>query len=238
MLTVQSATFGYGGKPIVSEVDMSVKAGEIVAVLGTNGAGKSTLVKTLMGNQPPLAGRIQWDTSRPQPIAYLSQLTEFDRQFPMNVKTLVASGAWGQRRQGLATPQKIASALDQVGLSDRTKTPIHELSSGQLQRARFARAIIQDAGLIILDEPFTGVDQRREEQLLGLIQSWAAQGRAMILVLHDLSAALKICARALLLGEGGSDFGTPKNILTAERLVARGYVNQTQVDLMHKAAHA
>ena len=117
-------------------------------------------------------------------------------------------------------------------------TPIHELSGGQLQRARFARAIIQDAELIILDEPFAAVDQRREAQLLQLIQDWARQGRAVILVLHDLSAALKVCSRALLLGEGGGDFGEIHHILTAERLVARGYMNQTQVDLMHEAAHA
>ena len=238
MLTVQSATIGYGRKAIARHVSMKVQAGEIVAVLGTNGSGKSTLVKTLLGSQALLEGRLTWAGGRrPRPIAYLSQLTEFDRHFPMNVQTLVASGAWGPGKRNRATPEKVEAALHQVGLHDLGLAPIHELSGGQLQRARFARAIIQDASFIILDEPFAAVDQRRERQLLELIQSWAGQGRAVLLVLHDLSAALEVCTLALLLGEGGGDFGPTDTILTAERLVARGYLNQAQVALMHKAAH-
>ena len=238
MLTVQSATFGYRRQAIVQDIDLSVSAGEIVAVLGTNGAGKSTLVKTLLGIQPLLHGQISWHKGRPDPIAYLSQLTDFDRHFPMSVRNLIASGAWGQRRRDLATPLKIENALAQVDLSECADMPVHELSGGQLQRARFARAIIQDAQMIILDEPFAAVDQRRERTLMALIQSWADQGRALILVLHDLSAALRLCDRALLLGKGGGDFGPTSDILTAERLIARGYMSRTQVDLMHETAHA
>ena len=125
-----------------------------------------------------------------------------------------------------------------MGLGDCGHLPIHELSGGQLQRARFARTIVQYAQLIILDEPFAAVDQRREAELLTLIQSWAQQGRAVILVLHDLSAALRLCERALLLGLGGGDFGLTKDILSAQRLVDRGYMSQTQVDVMHEASHA
>ena len=107
MLTVQSATFGYGRKPVVGHVSMTLQPGEVVAVLGTNGAGKSTLVKTLLGGQALLSGHIDWHPRRPNPIAYLSQLTEFDRQFPMDVRALVASGAWGNSAKGWRPPQKL-----------------------------------------------------------------------------------------------------------------------------------
>lgn len=238
MLTVQSATIGYGRTAVVRDINMSVVSGEVVAVLGTNGAGKSTLVRTLLGVQPILTGRVAWDRNEHKPLAYLSQLTDFDRQFPMNVWTLVSSGSWGQKRGGLSAKSKVELALAKVDMIQFAKTPIHELSGGQLQRARFARAMVQDSDFIILDEPFSSVDQRREEQLMNLIESWAKEGRAVLMIMHDLSAALRLCSRALLMGEGGSDFGATSQILSSERLVARGYMSQAQVDVMHEAARA
>ena len=241
MLTLKSAAFGYGRKSVVEGIDLSLQGGEIITILGANGAGKSTVVKTLLGLQSLLAGTLDWHGTRPSPIAYLSQLTDFDRHFPMNVRTLVASGTWGQpraRKNALTTPQRVAKALAQVEMAEYAHVPVHELSGGQLQRARFARALVQDAELMILDEPFAAVDQRRESKLLDLIQSWAHGRRAVILVLHDLSAALKMCSKALLLGEGGGDFGPTAEVLTADRLIARGYITQAQADLMHGAMHA
>ena len=238
MLTLEAATFGYGRLEVVRDVTLHLAKGQIMAVLGTNGAGKSTFVKTLLGLQTPLSGTILWTAGRPHPIAYLSQLTDFDRQFPMSVRRLVATGTWGQAGKKQTLQNRVQKALEQVEMGDYADLPVHELSGGQLQRARFARTIIQDANLIILDEPFAAVDQRREASLLTLIQTWAAEGRAVILVLHNLSAALQICQTALLLGSGGGDFGPVSDILTAERLMARGYLNRTQVNLMHEAAHA
>lgn len=232
MLTATSATFGYGRKAVVSDLDFQIASGEVTAILGTNGAGKSTLVKTVLGLQRLLGGELSWDGPRPNPIAYLAQLTEFDRTFPMSARELVASG---NPRAGKAA---LDQALARVHLSDLGHLPVHELSGGQLQRARFARTTLQDAQLIILDEPFAAVDQRREAELLELIAEWAKEGRAVVLVLHSLSAALKYCAKALLLGEGGGDFGSTRDILRPKQLLARGYMSQAQIDVMHEAAHA
>lgn len=231
MLTVQSANFGYGRKAVVRDVSFDLKAGQVLAILGTNGAGKSTLVRTLLGLQPLLGGNLSWHAGKPDPCAYLSQLTDFDRTFPMSVQEMVRTG------HPRATPAQVTAALERVHLMDEAKMPIHELSGGQLQRARFARTIVQDARLIILDEPFSAVDQRREADLLGLISDWAKEGRALILVLHSLSAALKVCSHALLLGGGGGDFGPTHEILNAQSLIARGYMSQDQADIMHEAAH-
>lgn len=237
MLTVQSATIGYGRTVVARDINMSVVSGEVVAVLGTNGSGKSTLVRTLLGLQSLLSGEVGWNRDEHSPVAYLSQLDEFDRYFPMDVTTLVSSGSWGQKRRGLGASSRVESALAKVDMLKFSKTPIHQLSGGQLQRARFARAMVQDSDFIILDEPFSAVDQRREEQFMNLINSWAHEGRAVLMIMHDLSAALRLCSRALLLGEGGGDFGKTSEILSSERLVARGYMSQTQVDVMHEAAH-
>ncbi len=233
MLTVESLAVGYGRRVIARDISFQVGAGQVMAILGANGAGKSTLIKTLLGSLAALAGRICWQRDSGVPVAYLSQLTEFDRQFPMNVRTLVASGAWGQRRRGLGGLHKVRAALAQVELEHLAHKPIHELSGGQLQRARFARTLIQDAEFVILDEPFSAVDQQRAASLLRLIERTARDGRTFILVVHDLSAALHICSHALLMGNSGADYGLVADILTPERLVARDYMSRTQANLFH-----
>lgn len=123
---------------------------------------------------------------------------------------------------------QIDEALERTGISKIADTPIQKLSAGQLQRALFARTVVQDARLIILDEPFTAVDQTTEAALLGLINEWASEGRSVILVLHDLSAVLQHCHSALLLGEGRALFGEPREALTPHNLVSHGYLSQNQ----------
>ncbi len=235
MLTVESLTVGYGRRVIAQDISFQVGAGQVVAILGPNGAGKSTLVKTLLGSLAALGGRICWQRDRDVPVAYLSQMTEFDRQFPMDVRALVASGAWGQRRRGLAAPEKVQAALVQVELEHLAHKPVHELSGGQLQRARFARTLIQDAQFLILDEPFSAVDQQRAAALVRLIERGAEVGRTFILVVHDLTAALQLCSHAVLMGKSGADFGPIADVLSPERVVARDYVHDTQAHLLHKA---
>ena len=119
--------------PLATGIDMDVRAGQITAILGVNGTGKSTLVKSLLA---PASD--EWsnglDTQPPKTIAYLSQLTDFNRRFPMDVQSLVATGAWGQNRAGLAAPDKIQAASERVEMVNYATRPIHELSGGQLQR--------------------------------------------------------------------------------------------------------
>ncbi len=234
MLSAGGLTLGYRGVPVVSNVTFEVARGDVLAVVGHNGSGKSTLVKTLLGTLPAIAGSIDWPSGRPATIAYLGQRTEFDNRFPVRVRDLAEMGIWSDLgftgRVDKAGRARIAEALERTGTAAIADMPIHTLSAGQLQRALFARTIVQDAPVILLDEPFTAVDQSTEADLLKLIDDWASEGRATILVLHDLSAVLQHCTSALLLGRGTALFGTPRETLTPSNLIHHGYLSASQAE--------
>lgn len=242
-LSAEELALGYRGVPVVRDVSFSVKGGDVLAVAGHNGCGKSTLVKTLLGTLPLLSGSIQWNPGRPDTIAYLGQRTEFDTRFPVRVRDLAEMGIWGRLGFGgqvdAASRQRIAQAMERTRVDHIADMPLHTLSAGQLQRALFARTIVQDASIILLDEPFTAVDQSTEAELLSLIDDWSAEGRATILVLHDLTAVLQHCTSALLLGHGQSQFGPPTETLTPSNLVKFGYLSASQAawqETMYKKA--
>ena len=232
LLSAAGLTLGYRDVTVVEDVAFELVRGDVLAVVGHNGAGKSTLIKTLLGALPPLAGALDWPSGRPQTTAYLGQRTEFDSRFPIRVRDLAAMGAWpGLGFLGRVDSEcraRIQSALERTGTADIADMPLHKLSAGQLQRALFARTMVQDAPLILLDEPFTAVDQTTEAALLTLIDAWAAEGRAVILVLHDLSAVLQHCNSSLLLGDGRALFGRPKETLTPHNLIGHGYLSASQ----------
>lgn len=232
ILSASGLTLGYRGSIVVRDLSFGLAPGEVLAVVGHNGSGKSTLVKTLLGTLPPIDGEMHWPMGRPSTIAYLGQRTEFDTRFPARLRDLAEMGAWRDLgltgRVNAAGRSRIADALARTGTTEIADMPIHTLSAGQLQRALFARTIVQDAQVILLDEPFTAVDQSTEADLLSLIDDWSAEGRATILVLHDLSAVLQHCTSALLLGNGAALFGAPKEILTPANLIAYGYLSASQ----------
>ena len=232
LLSAAGLRLGYRDVTVVQDVAFELARGDVLAVVGHNGSGKSTLIKTLLGALPAMAGTLRWPAGRPQTIAYLGQRTEFDSRFPIRVRDLAAMGAWSGMgllgRVDAARRARIESALERTGTAKIADMQLHKLSAGQLQRALFARTMVQDAPLILLDEPFTAVDQTTEAALLTLINSWAAEGRAVILVLHDLSAVLQHCNSALLLGDSRARFGTPKETLTPRNLVSHGYLSQSQ----------
>ena len=120
------------------------------------------------------------------------------------------------------------AAIRRVGLRDAMSLPLHALSGGQLQRALFARAMVQDADLVILDEPFAGVDQKTESDLLALILEWTENGKAVVLVSHDFYSVLNHATNALLLGDGRARFGAPCEVLTSENLIDQGYMTSSQ----------
>lgn len=233
LLKASQLALGYAGVPLINSISFQIEPGEVLAVVGQNGAGKSTLVKTLLDVIPPLHGTLEWPEGKPQSIAYLGQRTEFDRRFPIRVRDLAAMGAW--QRLGpfgwlkAEDQEMIEAALQRTNIADIADQPLHVLSAGQLQRALFSRAIVQDAPLILLDEPFTAIDQTTESYLLGLIDDWAKQGRAIILVLHDLSTVLQHCTKALLLGNNEALFGLPHEVLSPSNLVEYGYLSEAQV---------
>ncbi|MFG5117619.1 ABC transporter ATP-binding protein [Methylorubrum sp. POS3] len=179
-------TLGYDRHPAVHHLDGVVPAGDLLALVGPNGAGKSTLLKGIVGEVAALDGSIETGT---RAIAYLPQAAEIDRTFPVSVLDLTAMGLWrpfGAWASLSRHRQKLLDALAAVGLTGFEDRPIGTLSGGQFQRALFARLILQDARLILLDEPFTGIDERTTADLLALIRGWHGEGRTVVAALHDL----------------------------------------------------
>ncbi len=239
-LAIRNLALGYPGLTLFRGLSMDVERGSVLAVLGANGAGKSTFVKLLLGLIDPLAGKMTWPEGRPREIGYLAQLKEFDRRFPIRVRDLAAMGAWhgfGMRgRLDWRNRERVSAALESAGILDLADQSINTLSGGQLQRALFARVIMQDAPLILLDEPFAEVDQSTEAYLLSLIGRWREEGRTVVLVVHDLSSVLDRCSHALLLGGGTATYGPVDTVVTPERLVAQNYLSKSQASWMLRQA--
>ena len=238
MLKGHHITLGYRDMTLAQDLSFAVSRGEICAVIGPNGSGKSTLIRTILGLQPPLAGHVAWydaaEDSRPKNIAYLGQSAEMDHQFPMRVKDVVAMGAW----QGLgfwtgidqSKADRINHALARTGLTEMSDQPLYACSSGQLQRCFFARAIVQDAPVILLDEPFSTIDQTTEARLIDIIRDWREEGRAVMVVLHDLSSVMTIADTCLLLGDKRASFGVAEEIITVENLLSHRYLTESQAE--------
>jgi zinc/manganese transport system ATP-binding protein len=227
-LHFRDLTLGYDRHPAVHHLDGAVEQGALLAVVGPNGAGKSTLFKGVVGVIKPLAGSIDRDGVSVRDIAYLPQIADVDRSFPITVYDLVAMGLW--RRAGLfggfgrGEHQKIEDAVAAVGLTGFEGRPIATLSGGQMQRTLFARLLLQDARVIVLDEPFTAVDAKTAADLFGLVRRWHQERRTVLAALHDLDLVKASFPEALLLAREPVAWGptagvlTPENILKARRM--------------------
>src|SRR5690606_26194021 len=173
----KSTTLGYDRYPAVQHVDVQIDRGSLLALIGPNGSGKSTLFKGIVGELRPLEGQICVN----DPIAYLPQQREIDRSFPICVRDFVAMGLWqwigAWRAVSHDLGRRVHEALARVGLVDFVHRPISSLSGGQMQRMLFARLLLQDAPLILLDEPFTAIDQKTAADLLALLMEWHSEGR-------------------------------------------------------------
>ncbi len=219
----ENLTLGYDRHPAVHHLSCEIASGALVAVVGPNGAGKSTLLKALVGELSPLQGSFRLKNGR-DGIAYLPQQSELDRSFPVCVFDMVAMGLWreigafGRLRREQA--QRVEAALTAVGLSGFESRQIGALSGGQLQRARFARMMLQDAPLLLLDEPFNAIDARTIEDLVALVVGWHAEGRTILAVLHNLELVRRHFPDCLLLAREPVGFGKTSDVLTPERLAA------------------
>ncbi|WP_273757876.1 ABC transporter ATP-binding protein [Bartonella sp. AU55XJBT] len=185
-LNFKKTTLGYGNRIAIKGFSAKLKAGSLVAITGDNGAGKSTLLKAIAGLIKPLKGKII--KPKKSRIAYLAQQCDIDQTFPIDVKTLVKTGLWsfcGLWKNQRPYDSKIQNALEMVGLTELATRSLETLSGGQLQRALFARIIVQDADIILLDEPFNGIDRNTQKDLLALITYWKQQGRTVLTALHD-----------------------------------------------------
>jgi zinc/manganese transport system ATP-binding protein len=222
MIRLDNLTLGYDRHPAVHHLSADIPAGALVAVVGPNGAGKSTLLKGLAGELRPIGGRIALSGLPPGGLAYMPQRGEIDHSFPVSVFDVVAMGLWHEIGAfgGLSRGQRerVGAALAAVGLSGFEPRPIGSLSGGQLQRARFARLMLQDAPLILLDEPFAAIDSRTVDDLVALILGWHVEGRTILTVVHDLEQVRRHFPTALLLSREPVAFGPTAQVLTPELL--------------------
>ena len=222
-LQFRNVTLGYDRHPAVHHLDGEVNAGALVAVVGPNGAGKSTLFKGIVGALKPLAGRIDRDGISPQDIAYLPQAAEIDRSFPINVYDLVAMGLW--RRTGAfggiggKARAFIEQAIAAVGLTGFEDRAISTLSGGQMQRMLFARLLLQDARVIVLDEPFNAVDAKTSADLFDLVQRWHGEERTVLTAMHDIEFVRANFPETLLLAREPVAWGRTPSVLTPENLL-------------------
>ncbi len=219
----QNVTLGYDRHPAVHHLNGEVATGALVAVIGPNGAGKSTLFRGLAGILKPLSGSIHLGGLDIKDIAYLPQTADIDRSFPISVFDFVGTGLWRSvgffGGMGRAARDKITQALAAVGLNGFENRSIGTLSGGQMQRMLFARVLLQDARLIVLDEPFNAIDAKTSADLLALVKRWHGEGRTVMAALHDMELVRNHFPETLLLARGPVAWGATAEVLTADNLL-------------------
>ncbi|MFI0396272.1 metal ABC transporter ATP-binding protein [Paracoccus sp. p1-h21] len=218
-LKFENLTLGYDRHPAVHHLTAEIPDSSLTALIGPNGAGKSTLMRAIAGELVPLEGRI---TRAPGRIAWLPQQAEVDRSFPISVFDFVAMGLWARigAMRGVARgdARAVEQALTAVGLPGFGPRPIGALSGGQMQRVLFTRLSLQDAGLLLLDEPLTAVDARTANDLLSIIHDWQHEGRTIIAVLHDMEVVRSHFPQTLMLMREKIAHGPTAQVLTPENL--------------------
>jgi len=223
-ISLKDIQVSYGAVVALQSVTGTFPSGSLTAIIGPNGSGKSTLVKVLSSFVRPQKGSFSIKCTSETPsrkkshIAYLPQSSQVDRTFPITVEELVSTGLWVQTKGFDAiTPgsrQRIADALHTVGMKGSENRSLDALSGGQFQRILFARLILQDAALILLDEPFTGIDEKTVKDLMALVLEWHKQGRTIIVVMHDLAMVRKHFPYTLLLSRKVVSWGETDTVLT------------------------
>jgi zinc/manganese transport system ATP-binding protein len=223
-LTLADLTMCHGRRPAVHHLSGRFAPGSLTAIVGPNGAGKSTLLRALAGLHQPESGRIAHEGKAR--IALLPQLAALDRAFPIGCRDVVMQGLWPRIGAFRAVPaeehMRVDQALAAVGLAGLAKRPVGSLSAGQMQRLLFARLLVQDADILLLDEPFNAVDAKTAADLLRLIRQWHGEGRTVIAVLHDLDLVDREFPETLLLARDLIAWGPTEQALSpANRLKAR-----------------
>ena len=222
-ILISDLTVSHQRRAAVHHVSGRFAPGSLTAVVGPNGAGKTTLLRALAGLHRPDHGRIEGAAGQ---VALLPQQAMLDRGFPLSCLDVVLFGLWGEsgafRAVGGAGRDRAVAALVAVGLQGFAERPVGSLSAGQFQRVLFARLLLQDAPVILLDEPFNAVDARTAGELLAMVRRWHGEGRTVIAVLHDLELVRREFPETLLLARDCLGWGPTGEVLTAaNRLRAR-----------------
>lgn len=221
LASVRQLSVRYQGTEALSGIDGQFERGGLYAVVGANGAGKSTLLKAMLGLVPLAGGAVQLHLPRTR-IAYLPQQCEIERGFPMLARDCVLLGAWPRvglfARVPLDLLARVDRALAAVGMAQLARRPIAALSAGQFQRLLFARLMVQDAELLLLDEPFNTIDAATTALLLSLIRDWHQQGRTVVAVLHDHAQVRAHFPQAVLLARRLVAWGDTAHVLSTDHL--------------------
>lgn len=225
VIEVRSASFGYAGAPVITDLSLRIDTGEVVALLGSNGSGKSTLVRGLLGLNDHLGGSIEvlgtavTRRSDRTPIGYVPQRHTLSSSVRSTVREVVATGRlthrpWWRRATG-SDRAIVADALDTVGLADRANADVANLSGGQQRRVLIARALAGQPDVLVMDEPTAGVDAASQEVLARVMQRLVTRGVTMLVVTHDLSVLHQVVTRIVSMESGGITFdGLPEQYAT------------------------
>lgn len=223
---VTDLTVAYEEKPVLWDVDLHVPEGVLMAIVGPNGAGKTTLIKTILGLMEPAAGNVliygkAYEEQR-HLVGYVPQRGSVDWDFPTSVLDVVMMGRYGRLgwfKRPSATDRRLAlEALEKVGMADYAGRQISQLSGGQQQRTFLARALVQDAQIYFMDEPFQGVDATTERAIVALLQNLRAQGKTVIAVHHDLQTVPEYFDEVALLNVRSIASGPVRQVFTEENL--------------------
>jgi len=227
---VEDLTVSYRERPVLWDIDLDIPPGVMAAIVGPNGAGKSTMIKAILGLLKPVAGHVRIfglpvNQARRR-IAYVPQRQSVDWDFPATVRDVVIMGLYGQlgwlKRAGKSERERAMHALEQVGMQDYAARPISQLSGGQQQRAFIARALVQEADLLFLDEPMAGVDAVTEAAIVTLLKAQRDAGRTVVVVHHDLQTVSRYFDWLVMLNQ---------------RIIAQGPVTEVYNEANLRAAY-
>jgi ABC-type Mn2+/Zn2+ transport system ATPase subunit len=230
VIELRGVRAGYDGRTVIDGVDLTVRRGEFVALVGANGAGKSTLLKVIVGLLRPYEGSVRVFDSLPgngaRQLAYLPQAEQVHWDYPLRVEDVVLMGrvAHSSPGRGPSTSDRsaAATAMGRVQIADLARRPIEALSGGQRQRVLLARTLAADPELLLLDEPATGVDPATEEQLMSLLGDLASHGRTVLVATHDLAGVMAHFPRVLCMN-GGIVADGDASILRDDAILRRTY---------------
>lgn len=216
-LHLVNLTHKFGDFTALKSVNASFKKGSLTAVIGPNGGGKSTLVKCITGLYKPTQGEIHFIGNNKKDLSYVPQKSELDLSFPVTVREVAAMGLLSaprmNRKISKEEKEQVDTVLEDMGLVHQKNQLVETLSGGQFQRLLFARLLLQNKSLIILDEPFSHIDERTREALLSTIQTWHEAGKTILIILHEIDLVRKLFPKSLLLAREVIAHGQTPDVL-------------------------
>jgi zinc/manganese transport system ATP-binding protein len=221
MLLFSHLSHFYQNRYALKDINLRISSNSLIAIVGPNGAGKTTILKIIAGLLKPTKGHYSCQSNTT--LAYLPQQLSLDRSFPLTVEDVITMGFWSQlgfsKNLGQGQKKLLAEAIETVGLKGFENYDLANLSGGQFQRVLFARLMVQDADILLLDEAFAAVDERTTQELLGLLQRWHGQGKTILVVIHNISLVKRFFPQTLLLAKEVIAYGETAKVLTQDHLL-------------------